>query len=55
MSPTRRTAVAAGVFFLITEIAAIAGLVLYRPALTDADYVLGAAPTLGCCSAGSSS
>ncbi|MBQ0892329.1 DUF4386 domain-containing protein [Micromonospora sp. U56] len=42
MSPTRRTAVTAGVFFLITEIAAIAGLVLYRPALTDADYVLGA-------------
>ncbi|MEH0821706.1 MULTISPECIES: DUF4386 domain-containing protein [unclassified Micromonospora] len=42
MSPTRRTAITAGVFFLITEIAAIAGLVLYRPALTEADYVLGA-------------
>ncbi|MFF3689918.1 DUF4386 domain-containing protein [Streptomyces sp. NPDC002187] len=42
MSSTRRTAVAAGVFFLITEIAAIAGLVLYRPVLSDANYVAGA-------------
>ncbi|MGW1888243.1 DUF4386 domain-containing protein [Streptomyces sp. NPDC001970] len=41
MGSTRRTAVAAGVFFLITEIAAIAGLVLHRPVLSDANYVLG--------------
>ncbi|GIF45168.1 DUF4386 domain-containing protein [Actinoplanes xinjiangensis] len=42
MRPTRGTAVAAGVFFLITEVAAIAGLLLYQPALSDANYVIGA-------------
>ncbi|RZU74320.1 uncharacterized protein DUF4386 [Micromonospora kangleipakensis] len=42
MGSTRRTAVAAGVFFLITEIAAIAGLVLYQPVLSDASYIVGA-------------
>lgn len=42
MRPARTTAVSAGVFFLITEVAAIAGLLLYQPALSDANYVLGA-------------
>ncbi|MCM0673696.1 DUF4386 domain-containing protein [Micromonospora phytophila] len=32
----------AGVFFLITEITAIAGLVLYGPVLSDANYIVGA-------------
>ncbi|MEU7293938.1 DUF4386 domain-containing protein [Streptomyces exfoliatus] len=37
MSPDRRTAVAAGSLFLLTEAAAIAGAVLYRPLLGGAD------------------
>ncbi|WP_448322328.1 DUF4386 domain-containing protein [Streptomyces sp. CO7] len=37
MSPDRKTAVAAGSLFLLTEIAAIAGAVLYRPLLGAAD------------------
>lgn len=37
MSPDRRTAVAAGSLFLLTEVAAIAGAVLYRPLLGAAD------------------
>ncbi|MET3985689.1 hypothetical protein ABIC27_003567 [Streptomyces sp. PvR034] len=37
MSPDRRTAVAAGVLFLLTEVAAIAGAVLYRPLLGAVD------------------
>lgn len=41
MSSARGTAVAAGVFFLITEAAAIAGLLLYQPVLSDANYVIG--------------
>jgi hypothetical protein len=42
MNSTRTTAVVTGVFFLITEIAAIAGLVLYQPVLNDANYIIGA-------------
>jgi hypothetical protein len=42
MSSRSRTATIAGVFFLVTEVSAIAGLVLYQPALTDANYVGGA-------------
>ena len=42
MTRLRRTAVAAGVFFLITEVAAIAARVLRTPAVQDTDYVLGA-------------
>ncbi|MGW6376949.1 DUF4386 domain-containing protein [Rhodococcus sp. NPDC055112] len=42
MTSTRRTAVAAGVLFLITEVSAIAGLALYQPALSDPGYVGGA-------------
>ncbi|MFI6418612.1 DUF4386 domain-containing protein [Streptomyces sp. NPDC050842] len=38
---TRRTAVVTGVLFLVTEVAAIAGLALYGPVLDGAAYVLG--------------
>ncbi|MER5777451.1 DUF4386 domain-containing protein [Streptomyces sp. NPDC002039] len=41
MSSDRRTAAAAGVLFLVTEIAAIGGLALYRPVLDGAAGVLG--------------
>lgn len=39
MSSRSRTATTAGVFYLITEVSAIGGLLLYQPALTDAGYV----------------
>ena len=38
----RRIAIVAGVFFLITEVSAVAGLALYQPVLADANYVGGA-------------
>nr|WSX53834.1 DUF4386 domain-containing protein [Streptomyces sp. NBC_00974] len=41
MSSTRRIAIVAGVLFLVTEVAAIGGLTLYRPVLHDAGYVVG--------------
>ncbi|MEV6521610.1 DUF4386 domain-containing protein [Longispora sp. NPDC051575] len=41
MSSTRRTALVTGVLFLLTEVTAIVGLVLYQPALKDARYVVG--------------
>jgi hypothetical protein len=41
MSSTRRLAVAAGVFFLITEVTSLAALVLYHPVLHDSRYILG--------------
>ncbi|MEU9077671.1 DUF4386 domain-containing protein [Kitasatospora sp. NPDC048538] len=41
-SADRRDGVAAGVLFLVTEVAAVAGVLLYRPVLGSADYVLGA-------------
>ncbi|MFI9064029.1 DUF4386 domain-containing protein [Streptomyces sp. NPDC053429] len=41
MSATRRTAVLAGVLFLVTEVAAIGGLTLYGPVLHGAAYVTG--------------
>ncbi|MFB7253693.1 DUF4386 domain-containing protein [Streptomyces nojiriensis] len=41
MGSTRRTAIVAGVLFLVTEVAAIGGLALYRPVLHDTGYVLG--------------
>ncbi|MBP0450078.1 MULTISPECIES: DUF4386 domain-containing protein [unclassified Kitasatospora] len=41
MTSTRKAAVVAGVFFLVTEVAAIAGLLLYGPALHGAEYVAG--------------
>ncbi|MET7303487.1 DUF4386 domain-containing protein [Embleya sp. NPDC005575] len=42
MNPTRGTAIVAGVFFLVTEVAAIVGVLLYRPVLADSRYILGA-------------
>ncbi|MGN9790810.1 DUF4386 family protein [Streptomyces sp. OZ13] len=41
MVPARKTAVVAGALFLLTEVAAIAGLALYGPVLQDADYIVG--------------
>lgn len=41
-SSLRRTAIVAGVFFLITELSALAGLALYQPVLGDVNYVGGA-------------
>ena len=41
MTPTRRTAILAGVFFLLTEIGAIVGRLLYAPVLNTPGYVLG--------------
>ncbi|TFC84010.1 DUF4386 domain-containing protein [Cryobacterium sp. TMT3-29-2] len=38
----RSTAVTAGVFFLLTEVAAIAGVAFYSPILNGADYITGA-------------
>ena len=38
----KSSAVAAGVFFLVAAVAAIAGLALYQPALSDPGYLLGA-------------
>ena len=42
MGTTRGNAVAAGWFFVVAFVAAIAGLALYQPALGDPGYVLGA-------------
>jgi hypothetical protein len=42
MTALRRTAIVAGVFFLITEVAAIAARALRAPAVGSTDYVLGA-------------
>ncbi|MFD3659417.1 DUF4386 domain-containing protein [Streptomyces sp. NPDC058659] len=41
MDATRRTAVVTGALFLVTEVAAIAGLSLYGPVLDGAAYVVG--------------
>ncbi len=40
IQPSRRPALLAGVFFLITEVTAIAGLLLYRPVLHDPNYIV---------------
>lgn len=42
MGTSRGNAVAAGVFFIVAAVAAIAGLALYQPALSDPLYVVGA-------------
>jgi hypothetical protein len=42
VSSSRKTALVAGVFFVITFITAIPALLLYDPVLNDADYILGA-------------
>lgn len=41
MSSTRRTAVVAGIFFVVAAVAAIAAKVLWQPVLGDPEYVLG--------------
>jgi hypothetical protein len=38
---TRKIALVTGVFFIITEVAAIRGFILYGPVLNGADYVVG--------------
>ena len=40
MSSTRRSAVVAGVFFIVAAVAAIIGLALYGPVLNDPNYVI---------------
>jgi hypothetical protein len=42
MQPSRKTALLAGVFFLMTEVTSIAGLALYGPVLHDPDYIVSA-------------
>jgi hypothetical protein len=42
MSPSRRTALIAGIWFAITFIASIPALLLYDPVLNDTRYILGA-------------
>ncbi len=42
MSSHRKIALVTGVFFILTFISAIAGLILYGPVLNDPDYVTGA-------------
>ena len=42
MSPSRRTALIAGIWFALTFIASIPALLLYDPILNDTDYILGA-------------
>ena len=41
MNSTRRTALVAGVFFILTFVTAIAGVFAYGPVLTDANFVTG--------------
>ena len=43
MNSTRRSAVVAGVFFIVAAVAAIVGLALYGPVLNDPRYVVTAA------------
>ena len=43
MKPSRKIALRAGVFFLMTEVTAIAGLILYGPVLDDPNYIVSAA------------
>src|SRR5215211_991343 len=40
MNSTRKTAVVAGVFFLITEVTAILGVLLYGPVLSTPDFIV---------------
>jgi len=42
VSPSRKTALIAGVWFAITFIASIPALLLYEPIRDHADYILGA-------------
>jgi hypothetical protein len=50
MNSPRKTAVLAGAFFIIAAVAALAGLALYGPVLSDPRYIVTAsAATSGCC------
>ena len=40
MTSTRKTAIVAGVFFLITEVTAIAGVLLYGSVLGTPDFIV---------------
>jgi Domain of unknown function (DUF4386) len=42
MTSTRKTAIVAGVFFLITEVTAIAGVLLYGSVLSSPDFIVSA-------------
>ncbi|MCW2803464.1 MAG: hypothetical protein JWN06_1681 [Propionibacteriaceae bacterium] len=42
MSSNRKTAIVAGVFFLITEVTAIAGMLLYGSVLSDPEFIVSA-------------
>lgn len=44
MASTRRSAIAAGVLFLITHFTAIAAVILYEPILAHPGYIVGAGP-----------
>ena len=44
MTSTRRTAVIAGVLFLVTHVTGVGALVLYTPVLDDPGYIVGAGP-----------
>ena len=41
MTATRRTAVVAGVLYLVTHVTSIGGLALYGPVLSKSDYIVG--------------
>jgi hypothetical protein len=41
MTSRRRTALVAGIFFVLTFVTSITGLILYGPVLDSADYILG--------------
>jgi hypothetical protein len=47
MSSTRRTAVVAGVFFVVAAVAAVAAKLLWQPVLSDPDYVLATGAATG--------
>jgi hypothetical protein len=42
VSSRRKISLVTGVFFIVSFISAIAGLILYGPVLNDPDYVTGA-------------
>jgi len=42
MNPTRKTALVAGIFYLITEVTAIAAMLSYGPILTDPTFIVSA-------------
>jgi hypothetical protein len=52
MNPTRRTALVAGGFYLLTFVTSIPALALYG-SVHNPDYVIGPGPTPACCGAAS--